>query len=74
MSSNVTFITGNQSKADYLSKFIGHQIDHIKLNLDEIQSTNLKEIAEHKVRQADEQMFWQYSKSMESIIIFPRSN
>lgn len=54
MSSNVTFITGNQSKADYLSNFIGHQIDHIKLNLDEIQSTNLKEIAEHKVRQAYE--------------------
>ena len=54
MSSNVTFITGNQSKADYLSDFLGHPVDHIKLNLDEIQSTNLKEIAEHKVRQAYE--------------------
>ncbi|MBU0614102.1 non-canonical purine NTP pyrophosphatase [Patescibacteria group bacterium] len=51
---NVTFITGNQSKADYLSKYLGHPVDHVKLNLDEIQSTNLNEIVEHKVRQAYE--------------------
>ena len=51
---NVTFITGNQNKADYLSKFLGHPVDHVKLNLDEIQSTDLNEIVEHKVRQAYE--------------------
>jgi non-canonical purine NTP pyrophosphatase (RdgB/HAM1 family) len=49
---NVTFITGNQSKADYLSIYLGYPVDHIKLNLEEIQSTNLDEIVEHKVRQA----------------------
>ena len=49
---NVTFITGNQSKADYLSKYLDHSVDHIKLDLDEIQSTDLNEIVEHKVRQA----------------------
>ena len=49
---NVTFITGNQNKADYLSKYLGYPVDHVKLNLDEIQSTDLKEIVEHKVRQA----------------------
>lgn len=49
---NITFITGNQSKADYLSKYLGHPLDHVKLNLDEIQSTDLNEIVEHKVRQA----------------------
>ncbi|MFA6296587.1 MAG: non-canonical purine NTP pyrophosphatase [Patescibacteria group bacterium] len=53
---NVTFITGNQNKADYLSKYLGHPVDHIKLDLDEIQSTDLKEIVEHKVRQAYEKI------------------
>lgn len=51
---NVTFISGNQNKADYLSRYFGHPIDHMKLDLDEIQSTNLKEIVEHKIRQAYE--------------------
>ena len=52
----VTFITGNQSKADYLSKYLGHPVDHIKLELDEIQSTDLNKIVEHKVRQAYEKI------------------
>ena len=30
------FITGNQNKADYLSKFLGIHIDHHKVDLDEI--------------------------------------
>lgn len=51
---NVTFITGNQNKADYLSKYLGHPVAHLKLDLDEIQSMDLKEIVEHKVRQAYE--------------------
>lgn len=49
---NITFITGNQNKADYLAKYLGHPVDHVKLDLDEIQSLDLKEIVEHKVRQA----------------------
>ncbi|HEX9594815.1 MAG TPA: non-canonical purine NTP pyrophosphatase [Candidatus Saccharimonadales bacterium] len=53
---NVTFITGNQRKADYLSKYLSHPVDHVKLDLDEIQSLNLKEIVEHKVSQAYEQI------------------
>ncbi|MBS3081078.1 non-canonical purine NTP pyrophosphatase [Candidatus Pacearchaeota archaeon] len=53
---NITFITGNQNKANYLSKYLGHPVDHIKLDLDEIQSTDLKEIVEHKVRQAYEKI------------------
>ena len=47
---NITFITGNQNKADYLAKYLGHSVDHVKLDLDEIQSLDLKEIVEHKVR------------------------
>lgn len=48
----IVFVTGNQSKADYLAKFLDHPIDHQKIDLDEIQSLDLKEIIEHKVKQA----------------------
>ncbi len=50
----VTFITGNQDKADYLAKYLGHPVEHIKLDLDEIQSLDLKEVVKHKVQQAYE--------------------
>ena len=49
---DVVFITGNQAKADYLAKFLGHSVEHMKVELDEIQSLDLKEIVSHKVRQA----------------------
>lgn len=52
----ITFITGNQKKADYLAKYLGYPVDHVKLDLDEIQSLNLNEIVEHKVRQAYEKI------------------
>ena len=51
---NVTFITGNQAKADYLSKYLGMNLKHTKIDLDEIQSLDLKSIVEHKARQAYE--------------------
>lgn len=47
-----TFITGNQDKADYLAKYLGFPVHHKKLELDEIQSLDLREIVDHKVRQA----------------------
>ena len=50
----ITFITGNQNKADYLAKFLDYPVDHIKLDLEELQSLDLKEIVEHKVKQAYE--------------------
>lgn len=49
---NVTFITGNDKKAKFLAKYLGVELPHRKLDLDEIQSLNLREITEHKVRQA----------------------
>lgn len=52
----VTFITGNQNKADYLAKYLGFPVDHKKVDLDEIQSLDLREIVEHKVRQAYEKI------------------
>lgn len=52
----VTFITGNQNKANYLFRLLGFSLNHVKLDLDEIQSLDLKEIVEHKVRQAYEKV------------------
>ena len=48
----LTFITGNQNKADFLSRYLGIQVDHHKLDLDEIQSLDPHTVVEHKVRQA----------------------
>ena len=49
---DVVFITGNQNKADYLSKYLGHHAEHIKVELEEIQSLDLKEVVRHKMLQA----------------------
>jgi non-canonical purine NTP pyrophosphatase (RdgB/HAM1 family) len=49
---NITFITGNQNKADYLSKYLGFPVNHRKVNLDEIQSLDLRTVVEHKLLQA----------------------
>lgn len=50
----VTFITGNENKVKTLQKFLGHPVDHKKVNLDELQSLDLREIVEHKVKRAYE--------------------
>lgn len=52
----ITFITSNQSKADYLAKYLELPVSHKKIDLDEIQSLDLKKIVEHKVRQAFERI------------------
>lgn len=49
---DITFITGNQSKADYLARYIGFPLRHKKVDLDEIQSLDIRDIVDHKVRQA----------------------
>ncbi|MCX6820120.1 MAG: non-canonical purine NTP pyrophosphatase [Candidatus Adlerbacteria bacterium] len=59
---DITFITGNQNKADYLAKYLGFSVKHVKLDLGELQSMDLKEIVEHKVRQA-------YSKIQSPVIV-----
>ena len=48
----VTFITGNQHKADALARVLGLPLRHQAVDLMEVQSTSLEEIVEHKVRQA----------------------
>jgi inosine triphosphate pyrophosphatase len=46
------FITGNQNKADYLSRQLGISLGHQALELEELQSTDLHVIVEHKLHQA----------------------
>ena len=50
----LTFITGNAGKAKYLSDYFHLQVDHVKLNLPEIQSLSLKEVVEDKAKRAYE--------------------
>jgi non-canonical purine NTP pyrophosphatase (RdgB/HAM1 family) len=50
------FITGNEGKAKYLAKYLGVELEHIKLDLDEIQSLDLQEVVHHKVREAYRQI------------------
>ena len=48
----ITYITGNPNKAEYLAKLLDFPILHQKIDLDEIQALDLKKIVKHKVRQA----------------------
>ena len=50
------FITGNAGKAKYLAKYLGVDLEHVKLDLSEIQSLDLKEVVHHKVREAFKQV------------------
>jgi non-canonical purine NTP pyrophosphatase (RdgB/HAM1 family) len=50
----VTFVTGNQHKADKTAQLLGRELLHQKIDLDELQTVDLSELAEHKVRQAYE--------------------
>lgn len=49
---DVVFVTGNPNKAKYLADLIGMHVDHHAVELDEIQSMDLAEVASHKARQA----------------------
>jgi non-canonical purine NTP pyrophosphatase (RdgB/HAM1 family) len=49
---DLVFITGNQDKANYVSKYFGRPIKHVKVDVTEIQSLDLHEIVRHKVREA----------------------
>lgn len=50
--SDLVFITGNQNKANFLQQYFGRPVQHHKLDLDEIQSLDLREVATHKAKQA----------------------
>ena len=46
------FITGNQDKADYLSRQLGIHLERRKIDLDEIQEIDPEKLLDHKLRQA----------------------
>jgi len=48
------FVTGNQGKADRLSEYLGIEIDHRKIDVEEIQSSDIKEVAKDKALKAYE--------------------
>ncbi len=50
----LTFITGNAGKAKYLSDYFHFPVEHIKLDLKEIQSLDLTEVVDDKARRAYE--------------------
>lgn len=49
---NLTFITSNPSKADQLSRHLNIEIAHRQLDLVEVQSLDLEEVVEYKVKEA----------------------
>lgn len=50
----LTFVTGNPAKAKYLSDYFSIPVDHVKLDLPEIQSLDLGKIVNDKARRAYE--------------------
>lgn len=48
----LTFITGNPEKAAQLSRHLDYEIEHKKLDVHEIQSLDLEEVAIHKAQEA----------------------
>src|SRR5581483_10032813 len=48
----ITFLTGNVSKAEQLSRHLSYPVKHFKADVHEIQSLDLREITEHKAREA----------------------
>lgn len=54
MTKTPVFITGNQNKADYLSKMLGMELEHQKVAVEEIQSATIEEVTDYKAKQAYE--------------------
>lgn len=54
--SKLYFATGNLGKAREVQQILGVDIEIAKMELDEIQSTNLEDIVKHKLQQAYEKL------------------
>ena len=49
---SLTFITGNKNKAEQLSRYLAFPVSHFKLEIDEIQSLTVEEVATKKAKAA----------------------
>ena len=52
--SKPVYVTGNPNKAKYFNLMTRLDLDHVSADVDEIQSLDVKEVVEHKVKQAYE--------------------
>ena len=52
MIKKITFITGNAAKAAQLGRHLDFSVNHQKIELTEIQSLDVREVVEHKVKEA----------------------
>lgn len=52
----ITLITGNTGKAEEVSRYLGIEIDHQSIDLEEIQSLDLEEIVKDKAMRAYEKI------------------
>jgi len=46
------YITGNAKKAEFLNKYLGYELEHKALEIEEIQSFDVKTVVRHKMRSA----------------------
>ena len=47
---NVVYVTGNQHKAKHFSSIVGMDIERVNVDVNEIQSLNLREVVEYKAK------------------------
>lgn len=52
MAKDFVFISGNMKKVEQLNQWLDLPVQHQKLDVDEIQSLDVRAVSEHKVRQA----------------------
>ncbi len=52
----ITFITGNAAKAEQLGRHLNLPVSHQKIDLAEVQSLDVREIVEHKAKEAYKQV------------------
>lgn len=49
---NIVYVTGNENKARLFNKMIGVELAHERVDVEEIQSLDLRTVVEHKAREA----------------------
>lgn len=51
---NVVYVTGNENKARLFNKMVGFDLDHVSVDVPEIQSLDISEVIEYKAKAAYE--------------------
>lgn len=48
----LTYVSGNAYKVDFLKKWLGHDFEHVDLDIEELQELDPQKVVEHKARAA----------------------